>query len=74
MNKRLYKSRNDKMIEGVCGGIASYFNMDPTLVRALYALITIFSVGVPGVIAYVLLAIIMPVEPDGQSNGQTPPQ
>jgi len=51
------------MIEGVCGGIANYFNVDPTLIRALYALITIFSVGVPGVITYIVLAIIIPVEP-----------
>ena len=58
------------MIEGVCGGIATYFNMDPTLVRALYALITIFSVGVPGIIAYIVLAVIMPVDPNEQMPQQ----
>ncbi|MEI6580054.1 MAG: PspC domain-containing protein [Eubacteriales bacterium] len=66
MNKRLYKSRTDKMVEGVCGGIAKYLNLDPTVVRVLYALITVFSVGVPGIIAYIILAVIMPVDPDEQ--------
>ena len=37
MNKRLYKSREDKMIDGVCGGIAEYFDIDPTLVRLIWA-------------------------------------
>jgi phage shock protein C len=63
MNKRLYKSRNDKMIDGVCGGIANYLNVDPTLVRAICALITIFSAGIPGIIVYIVFAVIMPVEP-----------
>ncbi len=66
MKKRLYKSRSDKKLEGVCAGIADFFNMDPTLVRAIYALVTIFSAGIPGVIAYIVLAAIMPVEPDEQ--------
>lgn len=66
MKKRLYKSRSDKKLEGVCAGIADFFNMDPTLVRAIYALVTIFSTGIPGVIAYIVLAAIMPVEPDEQ--------
>ena len=42
MGKKLYKSRNDKKLEGVCAGVANYFNLDPTLVRAVYALVTIF--------------------------------
>lgn len=63
MKKRLYKSRNDKKLEGVCAGIANFLNVDPTLVRVIYALATIFSVGIPGVIAYIVLAAIMPVEP-----------
>ena len=66
MNKILYKSHMDKMIEGVCAGIAHYLNIDPTLVRVLYALITIFSVGIPGIIAYIVLAVIMPVDPNEQ--------
>ncbi len=70
MGKKLYKSRNDKKLEGVCAGVANYFNLDPTLVRAVYALVTIFSAGIPGVIAYIVLAAIMPVEP----YEQMPPQ
>ena len=70
MGKKLYKSRNDKKLEGVCAGVANYFNLDPTLVRAVYALVTIFSAGIPGVIAYIVLAAIMPVEP----YDQMPPQ
>ncbi|NLX93655.1 MAG: PspC domain-containing protein [Clostridiales bacterium] len=70
MNKRLYKSCTDKKLEGVCAGIANYFNIDPTLVRAGFALITLFSAGVPGIIAYIVLAAIMPVEP----CDQMPPQ
>ena len=70
MNKKLYKSRYNKMIEGVCGGIANYFNTDPTLIRALFALITIFSVGVPGIVAYIVLAVIIPVDPNEQMPQQ----
>ncbi len=66
MTKKLYKSRADKMIEGVCGGLAKYLNLDPTVVRVLYALITVFSVGIPGLVAYIILAVIMPVDPDEQ--------
>lgn len=54
------------MIEGVCGGLAKYLNLDPTVVRVLYALITVFSVGIPGLVAYIILAVIMPVDPDEQ--------
>ncbi|HZK39740.1 MAG TPA: PspC domain-containing protein [Clostridia bacterium] len=70
MKKRLYKSRYDKKLEGVCAGIASFLNLDPTLVRAIYALVTIFSAGIPGVIAYIVLAAIMPVEPDDEMPAQ----
>ena len=70
MKKRLYKSRNDKKIDGVCAGIANFFNIDPTLVRAIYALVTIFSAGFPGILVYIALAFIIPVEPDEQM----PPQ
>ena len=58
--KRLYKSQTDRQLAGVCGGIAEYFDVDPTLVRVGYVLLTICTVGFPGVIAYVVLAAIMP--------------
>jgi phage shock protein C len=62
--KRLYKSKINKMIFGVCGGVAEYFNVDPTIVRLIYTLLTVFTVGIPGVVAYILCGIIIP-EDDG---------
>ena len=56
--KRLYKSRNNKMICGVCAGIADYFNIDPSIVRVLWAVLAL-AAGT-GVLAYVACAIILP--------------
>lgn len=61
MEKRLYKSNRDKMIDGVCGGIAEYFDIDPTLVRLLWVLFS--AMGGSGVIAYIIAALIIPREP-----------
>lgn len=58
MKKRLYKIEEGKMLCGVCGGIAEYLNVDPTLVRLLWVLM-IFCVGT-GILAYFVAAIIMP--------------
>jgi phage shock protein C len=63
--KRLYRSRDERMISGVCGGIAKYFNVDPTLIRLLFVLFAF--AGGPGLIAYIILAIIVPEEPAGQA-------
>ena len=62
MEKKLYKSATDKKIDGVCAGIAEYFNVDPTLVRLLWVLATFF-VGA-GVFAYIVAAIVMPRKPE----------
>lgn len=59
MEKKLTKSTN-KSLAGVCAGLAEYFNIDPTLVRVIYACLTVFSAGFPGVLLYIILAIIMP--------------
>ena len=59
MNKKLMKSTN-KMVAGVCAGIAEYFDIDPTIVRIVYAILSICSVGFPGLILYIILALIMP--------------
>lgn len=59
---RLYRSRNDRMIAGVCGGIAARFGLDPTLVRVVWALGTIFLAGLPGVVVYLILMLVMPEE------------
>jgi phage shock protein C len=57
---RLVKSSHDKVIAGVCGGIANYFDLDPTLVRVGYVLLSLFSAGFPGILAYVVMAFVMP--------------
>ena len=57
--KRLYRSDADKMIAGVCGGIAEYFTLDPTLVRIGYILLSVFTVF-SGVLAYLILWIVVP--------------
>lgn len=61
VNKKLYRS-NDKMIAGVCSGIAAYFDVDPTLVRLAYALLTVFFAIVPGIIFYIVCWMIIPRE------------
>lgn len=57
---RLKKSSHDRVIAGVCGGIAEYFDMDPTLVRAGYVLLSVLSTGFPGLLVYIVLAFVMP--------------
>lgn len=61
MNKRLYRSSRDKMIAGVCGGVAEYFDVDPTLIR-LGAVVLMFGWG-SGLLAYLVAAIIIPKNP-----------
>ena len=60
--KRLYKSRTDKKIDGVCGGIATYFGIDPTAVRLLWVVLSCF--GGSGLLAYIIAMIIIPEEPE----------
>lgn len=57
--KRLYKSSANKMICGVCGGIAEYFNLDPSLIRLVAVLVACVSLGT-GLLAYIVLAVILP--------------
>lgn len=59
---RLYRSRNDRMIAGVCGGLAHYFGIDPTLVRLIFAILFLVGVGSPALI-YIVLWIVMREEP-----------
>ena len=58
--KRLYRSRESRMLCGVCGGIAEYFNIDPTLIRLLFVL---FGLSGSGIQAYIIAAIIIPDSP-----------
>lgn len=62
MDKRLYKSNVNKMLCGVCGGIAEYFNLDPTLVRL--GLVLFSLAGGSGVLAYIIAAVIIPDGPN----------
>lgn len=62
MNKKLYRSKTQMKISGVCGGIAEYFNIDPTLVRLLWVLLTLLNLFV-GIIAYVACVFIIPEDP-----------
>lgn len=59
---QLLRSKNDRMIAGVCGGIAQWLGWDPTAVRILYVLFSFFSVAFPGIIVYIILALVMPAE------------
>ena len=61
MNKKLYKSNTDKMLEGVCGGIAEYFGIDPTIVRLAW--VVFCALGGSGILAYIIAAIIIPSTP-----------
>lgn len=60
MRKKLYKSRNDRVIQGVCGGISEYINADPTVVRVVYVVVSLLSANIPGVLLYLILSIVMP--------------
>lgn len=60
---RLYRSSTDKVLAGVCGGLGNYFNIDPTIIRVIYVLLTVFSAAFPGVVAYIILALVIPQEP-----------
>ena len=62
MEKKLYKSKTDKKIFGVCGGIAEYFGIDSTIIRLLWAL-SIVCAGV-GLAAYIVTAIVLPENPN----------
>ena len=59
---RLRRSRSNKMIAGVIGGLAKYFGFDPTMARVLYVILSIVSVAFPGLLVYIILWIIIPEE------------
>ena len=65
MEKRLYRSRTDRMLGGVCGGIAEYFGVDPTLIRLLAVVLIV--AGGAAIIAYIIAWIVIPEEPKNLS-------
>ena len=62
MEKRLYRSRSNKIIAGVCGGLAEYFGIDPIIVRVI-AIILLLPGGLPGFLPYVILWLVVPLAP-----------
>jgi phage shock protein C len=67
MEKRLYRSRSQRVIFGVCGGLAEYFGIDPVIVRVI-AVLSIFISGL-GILGYIIMAVVVPLE---SSQGTTP--
>lgn len=62
MEKKLYRSKNDKKLAGVCGGVAKFFGIDPTIIRLIWALVAICAGA--GILAYIVCAFVIPEEPE----------
>lgn len=60
--RHLRRSRKNRMLAGVCGGLAEYFGMDPTLMRVLFIVVSVLSAAFPGVLVYVVCMIAIPEE------------
>ena len=56
----LHRSRRNRVIAGVCGGLADWLGWDPTLVRVLYVVVSVFSAAFPGILVYIVLWLVMP--------------
>jgi len=63
-SNRLHRSRSNRMIAGVCGGLAEWLGWDPTLVRILYIVVSVVSAAFPGILAYLVLWFVMPERAD----------
>ncbi|MEK9156938.1 MAG: PspC domain-containing protein [Patescibacteria group bacterium] len=72
-DKKLYRSSTDKMLTGVCGGIGEYFEMDSTVIRLVWALVVVFTGFVPGLVVYILAAVVMPMNPGAVSASTSIP-
>ncbi len=70
--KKLYRSRTDKMVAGVCGGLGRYLGLDPTLIRLIFVLLVVFGVG-SGILLYFVLMLIVPEEPVAPPAAEAPP-
>ncbi len=68
MQHRFFRSRSERIVSGVCGGIANYLNVDPIIIRIAYVVLTLFTHIVVGVVAYIAFVIFMPEEPEGQTG------
>ena len=70
MTKKLYRSTSDAKVCGICGGIAQYTNVDPTLIRLIAVIVIFMMTVVPGLILYFILAMIIPREPEYPRDDQ----
>ena len=68
MYKKLYKVRYGAKVDGVCGGLANYLNMDPTIMRLIWVAGTLFFGS--GIIAYIVCSLVMPREPEHYDNNE----
>lgn len=62
--KKLYRSNTNKIFGGLLGGIGEYFDIDPVFVRLVFVILLVFTMGVPGIIIYILGLFIVPLPPD----------
>ena len=62
--KKLYRLKYDSKLCGVCGGLGKYLNLDSTLIRILWVVVSLLTGGFTGFIAYIICAVIIPLEPD----------
>jgi len=69
MNARLYRSRDDRMLAGVAGGLAEHWDADPSLVRLIWALLVIFTGGI-ALVVYIVMAFVVPEAPEVQLEGE----
>ncbi len=65
-NRRLYRSRSDRMVAGIAGGLAEYLNIDSTIVRLLFVFFAL--AGGPGLLVYIVMLLVVPEEPLGASE------
>jgi phage shock protein C len=63
-HKKLYRSRSHKVLAGVCGGLAEYFDVDPSVIRIIWIILTAMTGVAPGILAYAIAALVIPQEPD----------
>ena len=71
MEKRLYRSRTDRMVAGVCGGLGNYLGVDPVFIRVLTVVLGFVSVGT-ALLLYLVLAVLVPLEPEAAAASQPP--
>lgn len=68
MAQRLYRSEDDKVISGLCGGVGEFFDLDPTIIRIVFVILTIW--GGVGVILYIIGVLVVPVRPSNLAEGE----